>query len=85
MSNMVVSRCRDIGPPSSCIVLGTLFLLAADLRRHARVGEIPQGAYANLAKVRVRVRVNLTFEPKKRRSSFVAVLAVCVWGGCPFL
>jgi len=31
---MVVSRCRGIGPPSSGIVLRTLFLLAADLRRH---------------------------------------------------
>jgi len=31
---MVVSRCRGIGPPSSGIVLGTLFLLAADLRRY---------------------------------------------------
>ena len=31
---MVVSRCRGIGPPSSGIVLGTLFLLAANLRRH---------------------------------------------------
>jgi len=31
---MVVSRCRGIGPPSSGIVLGTLFLLAAELRRH---------------------------------------------------
>ena len=30
--NMVVSRCLCIGPPSSGIVLGTLFLLAADLR-----------------------------------------------------
>jgi len=29
---MVVSRCRVIGPPSG-IVLGTLFLVAADLRR----------------------------------------------------
>jgi len=31
---MVVSRCRGIGPPSSGIVIRTLFLLAADLRRH---------------------------------------------------
>ena len=31
---MVVSRCRGIGPPSSGIILGTLFLLATDLRRH---------------------------------------------------
>ena len=31
---MVVSRCRGTGPPSFGIVLGTLFLLAADLRRH---------------------------------------------------
>jgi len=31
---MVVSRCRGIGPPSSGIILGTLFLLAADLRRN---------------------------------------------------
>jgi len=31
---MVISRCRGIGPPSSGIVLRTLFLLAADLRRH---------------------------------------------------
>jgi len=31
---MVVSRCRGIGPPFSGIVLGTLLLLAADLRRH---------------------------------------------------
>jgi len=30
----VVSPCRGIGPPSSGIVLGTLFLLAADLRLH---------------------------------------------------
>ena len=29
---MVVTRCRGIGPPSSSIVLGTLFWLAADLR-----------------------------------------------------
>jgi len=33
-ANMVISRCRCIGPPSSGIVLGTLFLLAADLRRY---------------------------------------------------
>jgi len=32
--NMVVSLCRGTGPPSSGIVLETLFLLAADLRRH---------------------------------------------------
>jgi len=31
---LVVSRCRGIGSPSSGIVLKTLFLLAADLRRH---------------------------------------------------
>ena len=31
---MVVSRCRGIRSPSTGIVLGTLFLLAADLRRH---------------------------------------------------
>jgi len=36
--DMVVSRCRGIGPPSSSIVLGTLFLLAADLRRRVFVG-----------------------------------------------
>jgi len=34
---MVVSRCRCIGPPSSGIFLGTLFLLAADLRRHPQL------------------------------------------------
>jgi len=41
---MVVSRCRGIGPPSSGIVLGTLFLLAADLRRHTTMtpGVSPQ-------------------------------------------
>jgi len=32
-SNMVISRCRGVGPPSG-IVRGTLFLVASDLRRH---------------------------------------------------
>ena len=31
--DLAVSRCKGIGPPSSGIVLGTLCLLAADLRR----------------------------------------------------
>jgi len=31
---MVVSRCICIGPPSPGIVLGTLFLLASEVRRH---------------------------------------------------
>jgi len=34
---MVASRCRGIGPPSSGIVLGILFLLAAELGRHLLV------------------------------------------------
>ena len=37
----VVSRCRGSGPPSSGIVLKTLCLLAADLRRHLRVNPYP--------------------------------------------
>jgi len=37
-SFMVVSRCSGIGPPSSSVVLGTLFVLAADLRRHPTSG-----------------------------------------------
>jgi len=38
---MVVSRCRGIGPSSSGVVLGTLFWLVADLRRHPTFLGIP--------------------------------------------
>jgi len=58
--HMVVSRCRGIGPPSSGIVLGTLFILAANLRRHPTYRHLgPSPLYCLIYWVNPRGRVAL--------------------------
>jgi len=47
---MVVSRCRGIGPPSG-VVLGTHFLLAADLGRHPLGNTPPRSTVSDIVSI----------------------------------
>jgi len=77
--DMVVSRCRGIGPPSSGIVLGTLFLLAADLRRHRLwIGHGRGWRSAELV-VRVRTREKVCRSDSRFRRKLSGTTDIVLW------